>query len=276
MASTAELLRDKLGIESPFSDESKEEPIEEETSESISEEPQEEDSEEDSEEISEEEESEDESEEEPEKDSEIDSEKVTKENSNLKMALKEERGLRQTAQTEIESLTNNANESNNLSQLLQEEIDSIKQQAKEQDIEDLFDFKSKIDPEVLQLRAEKAQIEAQKQADHARSDFDTGMVSEAKSTISNFNNIDLTNNEHGLALQSMVYSNHLVLGMELKDAVKSAMGTLDTMLTTNLKKRTPPVKPKRKLKAVSKTASSAKKDLSPIERIRIAREAAEK
>jgi len=259
MASTAEALRDRLEMESPFgeSDEVEETEVEE-TSED-------ETTDEDATEVDETEETD----EEPE-----DEEKLSHINDNLNIALKEERGLRQDAQSKIDELTKNSGLSQSALDDAEATIKDIKEQLKELDMEDLITIKGKVDPEVRNLLAEKQAAEKNKVDAENLAKFNSDMISEVNKSVADFNNIDLDNEDQGVLLQSMIYMAS-ISGMEIEDAVKESMSRVDRMLKNTLKKRTPAVKPKRKLKSVSKTTQSTK-TLTPLERIRLAREGQEK
>lgn len=265
--STAEKLRVIQGIESPFAE--AEAPVEEEAAIDTEEEVVE--GEEALEESTEEETIDGETEEE---DEEPDEEKLVVVNDNLNRALKEERGLRQTAQTELTELNKTVEVSKQIADDAEAQIASVVAQLKELDLEDVIKIEGKIDPKVRELMAEKDKADKQKVNDKALTDFNSEMVSNVNTSVADFNNIDLKNDDQGIALQHMIYMASMS-GMDMESAVKDSMTRLDRMLGTNLQKRTPPVKPKKKLKSVSKTLPTAQKDLSPIERIRRAREAAE-
>jgi len=262
MASTAEALRTQLEMESPFNDEEVtdesdiEETLEDDVDESDESEPDESDEESD-------EDTDEEGEEE-------DEEKLSQVNENLNRALKEERGLRQIAQTKIDDLTKNSELSQSLLDDAEATIESIKEQLKELDMEDLITIKGKVDPKVKEMLTEKEAADRQKQDAEALQKFNEEMVSEVNTKVADFNNIDLKNDDQGVLLQNMIYMAS-ISGMELGDAVKDSMERLDRVLKTTLKKRTPAVKPKKKLRSVSKTVKT-KKDLTPLERIRLARE----
>jgi len=262
MASTAEALRTQLEMESPFNDEEVtdesdiEETLEDDVDESDESEPDESDEESD-------EDTDEEGEEE-------DEEKLSQVNENLNRALKEERGLRQTAQAKIDDLTKNSELSQSLLDDAEATIESIKEQLKELDMEDLITIKGKVDPEVKKMLSEKQVAEQQKKAAEELQEFNSEMISEVNKSVADFKNIDLKNEDQGILLQSMIYMAS-ISGMKLGDAVKQSMERVDRLLATTLKKRTPAVKPKKKLRSVSKTVKTTKA-LTPLERIRLARE----
>jgi hypothetical protein len=259
MASTAEALREHLGMESPFGEQ---EPVEE----AVTEDTDEEENDEATETDESEEESEDEAEDEPEEDE----EKLSQVNENLNRALKEERGLRKESQAQIDELKKTNELTKQIADDAEATIESIREQLKELDMEDLVTIKGKVDPEIREMMAEKEKAAAQKANDELLATFNKEMVSTVNTKAADFNNIDLKNDDQGIALQNMIYMASLS-GMDMESAVKDSMERLDRMLKTTLKKRTPPVKPKKKLKSVSKTTKSTK-DLTPLERIRLARE----
>lgn len=263
MASTAEALRTQLDMESPFNDE-------EVTDESEIEEAHDDEIDESDESETGEESEESESESESEEPDEEDEEKLSQVNENLNRALKEERGLRQEAQSKIDELTKNSEMSQSLLDDAEATIESIKDQLKELDMEDLITIKGKVDPEVKKLMTEKQASEQQKKNAEELQKFNRDMISEVNKSVADFNNIDLKNDDQGILLQSMIYMATLA-GMPLEDAVKQAMERVDRTLSSTLKKRTPAVKPKKKLRSVSKTVKTTK-NLTPLERIRMARE----
>jgi hypothetical protein len=260
MASTAEKLRAVQGLESPFAEVIEEEVVEEleEANEELVEE---------TGETSEVETEEDVSEEEVE-----DEEKLTTVNENLNRALKEERGLRQTAQSELSELKKLADVSKQIADDAEEQIASVIAQLKELDLEDLIKIEGKVDPKVREMMAEKDELDKAKAQETALAEFNKEMVSKVNTSIVNFKNIDLKNDDQGIALQHMIYMASMS-GMDMESSVKDSMERLDRMLSSNLKKRTPPVKPTKKLKSVSKTVPV--ENMTPMERIRRAREAAE-
>jgi len=260
MASTAESLREQLGVESPFDTEDEEEITDEETGDESEEETDVEDEEEVSEEESDEE-SEDE-------------EKLSTVNDNLNIALKEERTLRKESQAEIEGLTKSKELLQQVADDAEAQIKSVMEQLEELDLADLVKVEGKVDPKVRELLREKETQEQHKANQESIDDFNKEMVSEANTLAADFNNIDLKSSEHGTILQNIIYMNAMN-GMNVEDAVKDAMTRLDSVLGSTLKRRTPPVKPRKKLKSVSKTTPNKAK-LTPLERIRAAREAAEK
>jgi len=140
-------------------------------------------------------------------------------------------------------------------------------------MEDLITIKGKVDPEVREMRDEKRKSEDAKKNQESISEFNKEMVSSVKTKVANFKNIDLKSDDHGIVLQQMIYMASMN-GMDMDSAVNDSMDRLDRMLKTTLTKRTPPVKPKKKLRSVSKTTQS-KKELTPLERIRQSREASE-
>lgn len=266
MASTAESLREQLGVESPFDTEDEEEITDEETGDESEEETDVEDEEEVSEEESDEESEESE---EPE-----DEEKLSTVNDNLNIALKEERTLRKESQAEIEGLTKSKELLQQVADDAEAQIKSVMEQLEELDLADLVKVEGKVDPKVRELLREKETQEQHKANQESIDDFNKEMVSEANTLAADFNNIDLKSSEHGTILQNIIYMNAMN-GMNVEDAVKDAMTRLDSVLGSTLKRRTPPVKPRKKLKSVSKTTPNKAK-LTPLERIRAAREAAEK
>jgi len=266
MASTAEALREHLGIESPFI-EQEAAPAEEVVEDTDIEETGDEEPTETEDET--EDDSEDETEEEPEEEPE-DEEKLTQVNENLNRALKEERGLRQTAQSNIDDMKKTNDLSKQIADDAEATIESIREQLKELDMEDLITIKGKVDPEVREMRAEKEAAAKQKADNEALTTFNKEMVSTVNTQAAEYTNIDLKNDDQGIALQNMIYMASMS-GMDMESAVKDSMERIDRMLASTLKRRTPPVKPKRKLKSVSKTTTQTK-DLTPMERIRRARE----
>ena len=265
MASTAELLRDQMGLENPFDDASDEE---------VTEETVEDESEELEDEVDEtEDESEDETEDESEDDTDDDEyEKLSKISENFKRAFQEERTLRQEAQAEIDDMRKSKELLQQAADDAEAELESIMEQLKELELDDLVKVKGKTDPKVRELMREKEQRKQQEESAKQIEEFNKKMVSNATTLAPDFNNVDLQNSDHGIILQNMIYMNAMS-GMDVEEAVKDAMSRLDSVLGTTLKKRTPPVKPKRKLKAVSKTTKSTK-SLSKEERIRAALEKA--
>lgn len=267
MESTAEKLRNLQGMESPFAE--AEAPVEEEAVIDTEEEAVE--GEEALEESAEEAAIDGEAEE---AEDEPDEEKLAVVNDNLNRALKEERGLRQTAQTAAAESQTAADLNKQIADDAEAQIASVVAQLKELDLEDVIKIEGKVDPKVRELMNEKDAADKQKVNDKALSDFNSEMVSNVNTAVAEFNNIDLKNDDQGIALQHMIYMASMK-GMNMESAVNDSLTRLDRMLSANLQKRTPPVKPKKKLKSVSKTQPSAQANLSPLERIRAAREAAE-
>lgn len=235
-----------------------EEDVTEESEEETTEESEEE-SEESEEEPDESEESDDESEEPDEEEEE--SNPVAE---NLKKALHAERAKRKEAtdlaQKTQESMEAVLNEGNQYKQAYEAVIASLK----ENDLEGVVEVPSVDTPsqEVLEARKMKQEQESN---ENIKKFYDF-VKTEATSLAPDYNEIDLSNGEHGTALTQIITA-AVVNGVEKDAAVAESMKVLNTIIANAkkeaLKNRQPAVKPKPKPKArTKKSAPSSRKEMA--------------
>ena len=221
----------------------------------ISEEDESEDEAESDEEESDDEPDEEETEEDDEEDKEEESNPVAE---NLKKALHAERTKRKEATEAYANLQAHAQATLDQGNQYKQAYDSVIASLKENGLEDLVELPQveSPSPEVLEARQMKQAQEQQAQVQK----FYEFVRTEATSVSPEYTNVDLSNEEHGVALTQIITA-AVVSGVSQEQAVADGMKVLNSLIANAkkeaLKNRQPAVKPKSKPKARTKQASSS-------------------
>lgn len=181
---------------------------------------------------------------------------------NMKSAMQAERGKRQEASVVVQQLSEERDHHAQVAQGVQSQLDGVMAQLKELELDALIDLpKAKeVDPRVEKLLQQQQAAEQAQQVDA----FYATMAEQVQGSVEGYDNLNTDNDAQGQILSQMITASTLS-GMSMEDAVQGSLAALNDMVGGTIegykKKREPVVKPRKKIKAAtrSKAAPNAKR-----------------